>query len=92
MEVIPEVLVRNLRALAEHDRGLAERLLLPADNVDLRFEGRRALYRHHLEWIDLEPPAPAPDAAASAMVSVMVLGAFRASSNSCCEAWILAMS
>ena len=52
---VPEALARNLRALAERDLELVQRLVLPAGSEHLRFDEQgRALYRHHREFTLLE--------------------------------------
>lgn len=58
VEELPEVLVRNLRALAGRDRRLVERLLWPAGSEHLRFEDGAPLYRYHRGFVPLEPRAP----------------------------------
>lgn len=59
---LPEVFQRNLCALAERSRPLAERLLWPVGSGHLRFEGERPYYRFHRDWTALEPD-PAAHAA-----------------------------
>lgn len=61
-ELSPRLLA-NLRALAQVDRGLVERLLLPAADGHVRLEGERVLYRFHRGWTDLEGLAPEVPAA-----------------------------
>lgn len=54
-------LERNLRALAQVDAALAERLRLPVESDHVRFDSEgRAFLRLHRDLVPLEPPLDAP--------------------------------